>query len=358
MSDDLRSAACSRPQGSSRPSRRWHSSRPTHSRTCPCPGSDPSAARGRIPGRRSRASLLDSSHRRGCLHQLRLRDTGRAGPDASATRRGSVTDCGQYACESRTGIHPRTRTVHPREVDAKFAHGVVRNYWGGSSSTTTLLLDAMHYKGLLRVARREAGIRIYAIQRHGPPPQSAALRRARIDALVDVVVRKYSPIPSVSLSFLLRRLRYAVPQWRGEIGGALERARHRLSRARVDGETWYWPSEVPARARCHRRTPYGCSLRSIRSSGTASASSGFGDGPIGSKRTRRWRSESLATMRSRSSGAIRLSGGPTSHSERVNCMPSSAMSAAPGRVRVHLPGNWTPRSSGCASFSMEGANNW
>lgn len=138
-------------------------------------------------------------------------------------------------------------TVHPREVDAEFAHGVVVNYWGGSSSATTRLLEAMHYKGLLRVARREAGIRIYALQRHGPPPQSAALRRARLDALVDVVVRKYSPIPSVSLSFLLRRLSYAVPQWRGEIGGALERARHRLSRARVDGETWYWPSEVPAR---------------------------------------------------------------------------------------------------------------
>ena len=140
-------------------------------------------------------------------------------------------------------------TVHPREVDAEFAHGVVVNYWGGSSSATTRLLEAMHYKGLLRVARREAGIRIYALQRHGPPPQSAALRRARLDALVDVLVRKYSPIPSVSLSFLLRRLSYAVPQWRGEIGGALERARHRLSRARVDGETWYWPSEVTGAVR-------------------------------------------------------------------------------------------------------------
>jgi uncharacterized protein YcaQ len=137
--------------------------------------------------------------------------------------------------------------VHPREVDAKFAHGVVVNYWGGSSSATTRLLEAMHYKGLLRVARREAGIRIYALQRHGPAPQSAALRRARLDALVNVLVRKYSPVPSGSLSFLLRRLSYAVPQWRGEIGGALERAKHRLSQARVDGETWYWPSEIPAR---------------------------------------------------------------------------------------------------------------
>ncbi len=137
-------------------------------------------------------------------------------------------------------------TVHPREVDAKFAHGVVRNYWGGSSSSTTFLLEAMHYKGLLRVVRRDAGIRIYAIQQHGPPPQGAAMRRARLDALVDVLVRKYAPLPSASLSSVLRRLRYAVPQWRGEIGGALERAKRRLSQARVDGETWYWTSEMPA----------------------------------------------------------------------------------------------------------------
>ncbi|MGB2713880.1 MAG: crosslink repair DNA glycosylase YcaQ family protein [Vicinamibacterales bacterium] len=136
--------------------------------------------------------------------------------------------------------------VHPREVDARFAHGVVRNYWGGSSNSTTFLLEAMHYKGLLRVARREAGVRIYAIQQHGPPPQGASLRRARLDALVDIAVRKYAPLPSVSLTFVLRRLRYAVPQWSREIAGAVERARRRLSRARVDGETWYWPSEAPA----------------------------------------------------------------------------------------------------------------
>ena len=57
--------------------------------------------------------------------------------------------------------------VHPREVDAHFSHGTVTNYWGGSSNATTHLLDAMHYRGLLRVARREGGIRIYAVRRNG-----------------------------------------------------------------------------------------------------------------------------------------------------------------------------------------------
>src|SRR6185312_11268605 len=52
--------------------------------------------------------------------------------------------------------------THPREVEARFAHGAVVNAWGGSSNATTHLLDAMHYRGWLRVARRRGGIRIYS----------------------------------------------------------------------------------------------------------------------------------------------------------------------------------------------------
>jgi uncharacterized protein len=138
--------------------------------------------------------------------------------------------------------------VHPREVDDHFSHGTVKNYWGGSSSATTHLLDAMHYRGWLRVARREGGIRIYTAHQQGLGPIDAAARRARIDALVDVAVRIYAPLPAASLSFLVRRLRFAVPQWHGELKGALQRAKERLSHARVNGVDWYWPAgENPAR---------------------------------------------------------------------------------------------------------------
>ncbi|MEO8188853.1 MAG: crosslink repair DNA glycosylase YcaQ family protein [Acidobacteriota bacterium] len=133
--------------------------------------------------------------------------------------------------------------AHPRDVDAHFSHGTVENYWGGSSNATTHLLDAMHYRGLLRVARRESGIRIYAAHRHEPAPAAAAERRARVDALVDVAVRLYAPLPGRSLSYLVRRLRFAVPQWRQELTAALQRARERLAQARVAGIDWYWPVE-------------------------------------------------------------------------------------------------------------------
>lgn len=131
--------------------------------------------------------------------------------------------------------------VHPREVDAHFAHGRVTNWWGGSSSATTQMLELMHYKGMLRVSRREHGIRIYATQQHGEGPVGAAARRAHIDSLVDTVVSLYAPVPATSLGFIVSRLRYAAPHWRGELRSALVRAKHRLAHATIDGHTWYWP---------------------------------------------------------------------------------------------------------------------
>jgi uncharacterized protein YcaQ len=137
-------------------------------------------------------------------------------------------------------------TVHPRDVDEHFSHGKVRNYWGGTSNASTHLLAAMHYRGMLRVARRQSGVRLYAAHQHGPEPADVADRRERLDALVDAAVQVYAPLPSASLSYLVRRLRYAVPQWRGELTMALKRARQRLAHSRVEGVDWYWPANERA----------------------------------------------------------------------------------------------------------------
>lgn len=137
--------------------------------------------------------------------------------------------------------------VHPRAAEEHFAHGTVRNYWGGSSHATTHMLDKLHYRGLLRVARRENGIRIYAEARHEPHAFDDSALAERLDALVDVAVNLYAPLPASSLSYYVRRLRYAVPQWQADIPAALRRARERLAHARVDAVDWYWPHEEKPR---------------------------------------------------------------------------------------------------------------
>lgn len=132
--------------------------------------------------------------------------------------------------------------AHPRDVDAHFAHGAVVNYWGGQSSATTHLLDHLHYRGLLRIARRDRGIRVYAPRPDSPPPHGAADRRARADALVDLAVRLYAPVPSPTLAWLVNRLRLSAPQLAPELAHARARARTRVRHARVDGVEWCWPA--------------------------------------------------------------------------------------------------------------------
>ncbi len=141
--------------------------------------------------------------------------------------------------------------VHPREVDAHFAHGKATNWFGGSSNASTQLLDGMHYRGLLRVARRDGGTRVYAAREASDPaPVDADTASTRMDALIDIVVGKYAPLPAPSLAQLVRFLGGGAPQWEPLRAAALARAKQRLGHARVDGIDWYWPiDENPASAR-------------------------------------------------------------------------------------------------------------
>ncbi len=158
--------------------------------------------------------------------------------------------------------------VHTRQVDAHFNHGKVRNWFGGSSNASTELLDGMHFRGLIRIAGRDSGIRLYAprdtlgAQGVAPPragssdrprrdgPADAQGAHAAFDAMLDVVVAKYAPLPSASLGQLASRIVYGVPQWSGLRTAALQRARQRLPQAVVAGHTWTWPEgENPASRR-------------------------------------------------------------------------------------------------------------
>jgi uncharacterized protein YcaQ len=139
--------------------------------------------------------------------------------------------------------------VHPRDVDAHFAHGKVKNWFGGSSNASTQLLDAMHYRGLLRIAGREGGVRLYAVRE---PHEAAASPDAALDALVEVIVRKYAPLPYASLGQLVSALaKYGAPQWLDRRNAVVKRAREQFVQARIDGVDWLWPADERARSARH-----------------------------------------------------------------------------------------------------------
>ncbi len=101
----------------------------------------------------------------------------------------------------------------------------------------------MHYLGLLRVARRDNGTRVYIARETTLETAAKASAAPKMDALVDLIVRKYAPLPAGTLGFLVNRLQYGAPQWAKERAAALVRARQRLGHARIGGIEWYWPAE-------------------------------------------------------------------------------------------------------------------
>src|SRR5688572_13052609 len=86
--------------------------------------------------------------------------------------------------------------THPREVQAEFGAERVVNGWGGTSVGTTMILDKLHHHGLLRVARREAGIRLYEV---APPPARPLRPERRVRDLVLRVARSLAPVPAASV---------------------------------------------------------------------------------------------------------------------------------------------------------------
>jgi uncharacterized protein YcaQ len=129
-------------------------------------------------------------------------------------------------------------TVHPREVDAQFSHGKVSNWFGGTTNASTQLLDGMQYRGLVRIAGRAGGVRLYAAAPIIEPPEDP---QKHMDALADVVIGLYAPLPERTLRHLVSRLVFAAPQWMSLRKDTLARLRTRLRHGKIDGQSWYWP---------------------------------------------------------------------------------------------------------------------
>jgi uncharacterized protein YcaQ len=139
--------------------------------------------------------------------------------------------------------------TRPRDVQAHFDHGRIKR-WGGNLNVSAHLLDGLHYRGQLRVARREAGTRIYQAIELAPQDDNPEARLARAGQLLDTVMQLYAPLPAASLKYLCGLLRYGVPHLAAELRQVQEHAASRYARAQVDGVLWFWPhGENPAAAR-------------------------------------------------------------------------------------------------------------
>ncbi|MGH7156364.1 MAG: DNA glycosylase AlkZ-like family protein [Acetobacteraceae bacterium] len=134
--------------------------------------------------------------------------------------------------------------AHPRDLAEHYGRERALNGWGSWSAATTRALQHLHYHGLLRVAQRRDGIRVYApAAPHAEPlPRDERRRRA-----VLLLARILAPLPERSLRPACALLARGVPDLGdpGQIVRALLTSGE-LEAGEVEGERYLWPAKLRA----------------------------------------------------------------------------------------------------------------
>jgi uncharacterized protein YcaQ len=143
------------------------------------------------------------------------------------------------------------KTTHPRDLAERFGAERAINGWGGFSKATTRALQSLHYYGLLRVARRHDGIRIYEA---AAPPEATLTAAERTRRIVLLVCRILAPISQPSLRATCTLLTRGAPGL-GRLADAVRvlLASGELASAEVDGEQYLWPADAIAEPYSLRR---------------------------------------------------------------------------------------------------------
>ncbi len=131
--------------------------------------------------------------------------------------------------------------THPRQLDEEFGRKRVVNAWGGFSKQTRQVLEALHRRGLVRVARRDKGVRVYGV---APARDELAEPLARFRELVLVAVNIFAPALETALTETLspvRRRRSIDARSARRVVDDLV-ASGALVRATVDGKAYVWPA--------------------------------------------------------------------------------------------------------------------
>ena len=134
--------------------------------------------------------------------------------------------------------------VHPRDLEIQFGKKRAVNGWGGFSKATTRALQSLHHHALLRVARRQDGIRIYEA---APPPPEPLPAEERLRALTRLVLRLLAPAPEVSFRATIAMMARHSPglgNTRAMLAELIKSGE--IARAEIADETYLWPADMPA----------------------------------------------------------------------------------------------------------------
>ncbi len=130
----------------------------------------------------------------------------------------------------------RLGEAHPGALETHLGKRRMVNAWGGYSKATTNALEWLHWRGLLRIARRENGIRVY---HPAPPPGDGSTPSERLRELILVLATIFAPAPEKSLHAVTARYR-DLGNTRGTLTALIRDGA--LRQAIVDGVSYVWPA--------------------------------------------------------------------------------------------------------------------
>jgi len=128
--------------------------------------------------------------------------------------------------------------AHPRVLESHLGKRRIVNAWGGYSKATTHALEWLHWRGLLRIVRREGGIKVYC---PASLPEVARPPAERLCAIIMVYARIFAPAPEKSLQSVIARHR--------ELGSTRKMLSAMISggelrREIVDDVRYVWPGDA------------------------------------------------------------------------------------------------------------------
>jgi uncharacterized protein len=127
--------------------------------------------------------------------------------------------------------------AHPGDVQEAFGGRRAVNAWGSYSTLAKLMLERLHHRGLVRVARRENGVRVYA---PSPVPSAVPSPSKRFEALLRAVTQVLAPLSERTLrSALFRQARVLGCDARAVL--AAQRAAGAVEAGTLDGVSYLWP---------------------------------------------------------------------------------------------------------------------
>jgi len=141
--------------------------------------------------------------------------------------------------------------MHPKQLAQLFGSGRRTNNWGGYSRVTKLALEDLHERGLLRIAGRDKGVRIYAAASLASKPIAG---RDRLRRLILAIVNILAPVSERTLREAARPMRDLLatfPAVLTSLVGAGE-----LQKQVIDGVSYVLPPKGMTQYNARRRVRF------------------------------------------------------------------------------------------------------